>query len=253
MRRFALHAGVALGLLGLLTACSGSRKREDPMLRLSAEESLVEGRRLFEAKKYGQAHPYFTHAFEVEPNSASGREALLLAADSLFLDGNRSNYVQAESRYRDFQNRFPTSERASYVQLQIGRSLVERMERADRDQKVTRQAQEALEELLRTYPATPEAEQAQPYLNQVRDRLAEHEYLVGNFYLRFGLPGSAILRFETVLRQHPEYSKMDQLLYELARAQVDAKKADDAGRTIARLREEFPQSEWARKAEKLKG
>lgn len=253
MRRYALHAGALLGLFALLAGCSG-RKKEDPLLRLSAEESLVEGRRLFEQQKYGQAQPYFTHAFEVEPNSASGREALLLAADSLFLDGGDTNFIQAEARYRDFQNRFPTSDRAPYVQLQIGRSLVERMERPDRDQKVTRQAREALEELLRNYPTSPEAEQVQEYLSQVRDHLAEHEHLVGAFYARFGLPMSAVARFETVLSQYPEYSKTDQLLYDLASAQRRAKQDADVDKTLARLREQYPQSDWTRKAEKgIKG
>ena len=252
MRRLALHAGILLGLLGLFAGCS-ARKKDDPLLRLSAEESLIEGRRLFEQQKYGQAQPYFTHAFEVEPNSSSGREALLLAADSLFLDGGETNFIQAEARYRDFQNRFPTSDRAAYVQLQIGRSLVERMERPDRDQKVTRQAREALEELLRNYPTSPEAEQVQAHLAQVRDHLAEHEHIVGSFYARFGLPMSAVARFETVVSQHPEYSRMDELLYELNAAQRQAKQTEDAEKTLARLREQYPDSEWTRKAAKGKG
>lgn len=252
MRRFALCAGLLLGTLGLFAGCS-AHKKEDPLLRLSAEESLVEGRRLYELKKYGQARPYFTHAFEVEPNSASGREALLLAADSLFLDGGEANFLQAEARYRDFQNRFPTSDRAAYVQLQIARSLVERMERPDRDQKVTRQAREAIEELLRTYPSSPEAEKAQPDLARVLDHLAEHEHSVGSFYLRFGLALSAVPRFETVLRQYPDYTRMDQLLFELSTAQRKIKKTAEADQTLARLREEFPQSPWTRKAEKQKG
>ncbi len=54
MRRFALCAGLLLGTLGLFAGCS-AHKKEDPLLRLSAEESLVEGRRLYELKKYGQA------------------------------------------------------------------------------------------------------------------------------------------------------------------------------------------------------
>ena len=170
-----------------------------------------------------------------------------------FLDGGEANFLQAEARYRDFQNRFPTSDRAAYVQLQIARSLVERMERPDRDQKVTRQAREAIEELLRTYPSSPEAERAQPDLARVLDHLAEHEHSVGSFYLRFGLALSAVPRFETVLRQYPDYSRMDQLLFELSTAQRKIKKVAEADQTLARLREEFPQSPWTRKAEKQKG
>jgi len=231
--------------LGLAAGCH-SAKKADPILRLSAEESFKEGKRLFGVKKYGQARPYFTHAYEVEPNSATGRESLLLASDSLFLEGSDANLLQAEARYRDFQNRFPTSDRAAYVQLQIGRSLAGRMARPDRDQKVTVQAREAFEELLQSYPTSAEAAQALPYLKKVKDSLAGHDFVVGQFYLRFGLPGSAIKRFETVLGQYPEFSRTDETLYQLVLACERVKKKEDADRYWRRLREEFPGSQWTK-------
>src|SRR6185295_6685971 len=147
----ALLAGVAT------TACRSGRgraERQDPLLQLSAAESLAEGQRLMGVEKYSQARKYLTHAFEVEPNSTSGREALLLVADSLYKQGGTQNLVQAEAKYRDFLNRFPTSERAPYVQLQIGNALAARVERPDRDQSVTRQAVAAFEDLLRLYPTS---------------------------------------------------------------------------------------------------
>lgn len=245
-RRFA----VLVATSALLAAGCGSRGKEDPLLRLSAAESLAEGKQLLERKRYSAARPYLAHAFEIEPNSAAGREALLLVADSLFLEGGESNLIQAEAKYRDFQNRFPTSDRSAYVQLQIARSLTARMERADRDQKVTRQAREALEELLRIYPDNPEAEQARAELRTVRDRLAEHELHVGTFYLRFGLPGAAVKRFETVLAEYPDFGANDELLFHLAAAYRRVDRAEEAEETLARLRESHPESEWTRRAVK---
>lgn len=250
-RALLILALLALSALSALSVgCAGRGRREDPILRLSSAEALAEGKRLFELGKYGAARPYFTHAFEVEPNSPGGREALLLAADALYLQGSDENYLQAESRYRDFQNRFPTSDRSAYVQLQIARSLTARMERADRDQKVTRQAREALEELLRIYPDNPEAEQARAELRTVRDRLAEHELHVGTFYLRFGLPGAAVKRFETVLAEYPDFGANDELLFHLAAAYRRVDRAEEAEETLARLRESHPESEWTRRAAK---
>ena len=161
---------------------------DDPILRLSAEESLATGKELLAREKYARARPYFTHAFEVEPNSAVGREALLLAADTYYLEGGSANFVQAEAKYRDFLNRFPTSEQAAYVQFQIANSLAKRMEKPDRDQTVTRKALEAYQELVRLYPTSEYAAQAQEQIEVVRANLAEHEFVVGRFYLRYGLP-----------------------------------------------------------------
>ena len=250
LRSLAL-AGIVLG--ALLAAGCRSGPRADPILQMSAAEALAEGQRLFAAKKYGQAHPFFMHAFEVEPNSPSGREALLLAADSLFMAGGDANFLQAEARYRDFQNRFPTSDRAPYVQLQIGRSLAERMERPDRDQKVTRQAREAFEDLLRLYPASVEADPALAELRKVKDRLAAHEAGVGEFYLRFGLPFASVARFEALLAAYPEYSATDEVLFHLAAAYDRMQKSEEAERTRRRLREEFPASPWTGRAAKAAG
>ena len=83
---------------------------------------LAEGKRLMGEEKFQQARDYLTHAFEVEPNSAGGREALLMVADAYFMEDREDGYIRAEGKYRDFQTRFPTSQKAAYVQFQIADS-----------------------------------------------------------------------------------------------------------------------------------
>ncbi len=238
----------ALALSGGL-ACRSSIEN-DPILKLSAEESLVEGKRLLEAKKYARARPYLTHAFEVEPNSAAGRESLLLVADTLFLEGGETNLIQAEAKYRDFQNRFPTSDRAPYVQFQIAGSLARRVERADRDQSATLKAVTAYEDLLRLYPTSDYGDEARAGLESVRGHLAEHEFVVARFYLRFGLPAATAKRLEGLLDRFPAYPERDKALFHLALAYRELDRDDDAQATFARLKSEFPGSRWVSKIPK---
>lgn len=226
-----------------LAACRGAR-REDPLLKLSAAEALVQGKDLMEKKKYGQAVRYLQHAFEVEPNSAAGREGLLLAGDALFLDGGSQNLIQSEAKYRDFQKRFPTSDKAAYVQFQIGKTLAARMERPDRDQSTSEKALEAFRDLVRLYPTSQYAAEAEREIATVQDNLAEHEYVVGRFYLRYGLPGAAVARLQGLLDKYPAYSQKDKVLYFLGRAHQDMQKPDEARAAFDRLRSEFPDSEY---------
>lgn len=235
-----------LAAVAVLGGACGSSPKDDPILRLSAEESLAAGRELYDAGKHAQARPYFQHAFEVEPNSAVGRESLLLVADALFQEGGRTQLVQAEAKYRDFLNRFPTSPRAAYVQLQIARTLLRRIERPDRDQQTTVEAQAAFEELLRLYPASDAAEEAEAGLEQVRSNLAEHEFVVGKFYLRYGLPIAAVRRLEGLLEGYPEYEERDKALLHLALAYRTLGRKDEAQATVSRLKEEHPDSRWIR-------
>jgi outer membrane protein assembly factor BamD len=247
-----LLAARTLAVLALLAVPLGCRSaaKDDPILRLSAAESLAEGKKLLEREKYATARPYFSHAFEVEPNSAAGREALLLVADTLFLEGADTDLIQAEAKYRDFQNRFPTSERGDYVQYQIARSLARRIERADRDQASSVKALQAFEDLLRLYPTSPHAEAARSEIATVRNQLAEHEFVVGRFYLRYGLPGAAIARITTLLERYPDYGERDKALWALGMSYTAAKKADDAQATFTKLRDEFPHSPWLEKVPK---
>ena len=101
-----------------------ARQREDPLLQLSAAESLAEGQRLMgdrEVRAGAQVpHPRLRGGAQLRPPAArrccwSPTRSTSRAA--------RQNLVQAEAKYRDFLNRFPTSDRAAYVQLQIGNSL----------------------------------------------------------------------------------------------------------------------------------
>ena len=235
---------VLLAVLALTAASCRSSTREDPILRLAAEESLVQGKELLAKQKYARARPYFTHAFEVEPNSAIGREGLLLAADTFYLEGGAANYVQAEAKYRDFLNRFPTSQQAAYVQFQIANSLAKRMEKPDRDQSVTRKAMEAYEELIRLYPTSEYAAQAQAQIEVVRANLAEHEFVVGRFYLRYGAPRAAIERFEFLLANFPHSPQKDKVIYHLGLASGRSQNPEEAQKAFQRLKQEFPDSPY---------
>jgi outer membrane protein assembly factor BamD len=234
---------LAVCLLTPLAACKSGPKT-DPILRLSAQEALERGKELMGDEKYFRAREFLTHAYEVEPNSVAGREGLILAADSLYLEGGRSNLVQAEARYRDFINRFPTSDRAPYAQFQIANSLAQRMGRPDRDLSATEEALTAYQDLIRLYPTSEYAAQAREKTRLVKENLAEHEFMIGDFYLRYRLPPAAASRFEYLLDNYPAYSEKDKVLYKLGVAYLESRQPDKARETFERLEREYPQSEY---------
>ncbi|HVS12509.1 MAG TPA: outer membrane protein assembly factor BamD [Thermoanaerobaculia bacterium] len=240
------HRGIALPTLlalAVLALACGSGRRDDPILRLSATESLEQGKVLLEAEKYREARKYLIHAFEVEPNSSAGREGLLLAADALFLQGGMDTFVEAETRYRDFINRFPTSPRADYAQYRLAMSLARRMEKPNRDQQTTRKALDEFARLMRSYPTSEWVDDAQLEMETVKANLVEHELVVANFYLRYGNLGGAIERAKYVLENYPEYSEHDRALYIVCHAYSRAGQVENAGEWCGRLREEHPESE----------
>lgn len=254
-----LAAGSAVTLVG----CS---KSKDPMLLLSAQEALDIGKQLLEDKKYFRATKHLTHAFEVEPNSRSGREALLLSADALYLQGGTDNLIKCEAKYRDFLNRFPTSDQSDYAQYKVAQCLAARGERPDRDQKITRDALAAFEELLRLYPTSEHLADARQQIHELTDRLAEHELVVAEFYNNYGKLGicdAAISRLEGLKTGYPEFKRMDAALYHLGVAYSRCFKGVEGAAAFEDLKRRYPESEfiarseaftkdWVKEAEKIR-
>lgn len=237
-------------LVASLCAGCGDGIIDDPILRLSSEEAFAEGKVLLEAKKYELAREHFSHAFQTAPNSEVGREALLLQADSYFLAGGETNFIRAEAKYRDFNNRYPTSDRGAYVQYRIARSLEDRRRKPDRDQSETIKAIGAYEELLALYATSEYAAEAETGISRLQVSLAEHEYLVARYQRRRGLLPAAANRLASLVEDYPEYSELDKALCALALAYHGMRRNDSADETIARLRQEYPDSEHCQKMPK---
>lgn len=233
-------------------ACKGGGVKEDPILRLSAEEALTQGKDLVEKKKFNQAAQYFDHAFEVAPNSATGREALLLAAEAYFLNGGTENFIKAEAKYRDYLNRFPTSERSDYVQLQIANCLAEQMGKPDRDQSPTIKALTAFESVQQLYPTSSHATEVEAKIVEIRQSLAEHEYRVGRYNYRRRLYTAAVWRLEGIVEDFPDYQEMDKALYMLGMSNYKGKRPEPAAEIFEQLRTEYPESRYIKKIPKEK-
>ena len=255
MKRPTARVLLAGAAVAAAVACGGVK--DDPILRLSSAEALEIGKQLLEDEKFTQALQHLVHAFEVEPNSETGREGLLLAADALFLRGGYQSYVEAEQRYRDFLNRFPTSDRAAYAQFRLAAALAERIEKPDRDQQTARQALSEFENVRRLYPTSQYAGQAARQIVDVRNQLAEHEFVVGAFYYRSGAPSAAGNRFRDMLEAYPEYPEPDKVLAHMCLSYVRVLRQIRSRRGLDRydylrdacdrLRGEYPESKWLKK------
>jgi outer membrane protein assembly factor BamD len=249
---------VALTLAAVNFGCSGFGG-DKSVLELSSAEALEQGKALLAEEEYRQARSYLIHAFEIEPNSVNGREGLLLAADSMFLAGGYGNYVKAQARYRDFLNRFPTSDKAAYAQLQLGLSIARRMERPDRDMSISAEALGAFEDVQRFYPTSEYAELAAAEAVQVRYHLARHELIVARFYMRYqryGTAFAAIDRMEKILEDFPTFPETDAVLFYLCRAYSTSdteELQEKARKTCFRLKTQYPESKYIKKLPKNLG
>ena len=146
-----------IATLLILAACNRTprvyRAVVDPeLLQLSKEQLFQKGEEQFERRKWQRARTYYSHLYESFPNDPLGRRSLLRIADTYYEQGDPVNLVEAQYKYRDFINRYPTSEHADYAMLRIAMCSFKQMERPDRDQAKTKEAVEKFDDMLRAHP-----------------------------------------------------------------------------------------------------
>jgi hypothetical protein len=87
---------------------------------------------------------------------------------------------------------------------------VERMREADRDQVQTLEAERALQEFLRVYPASPSVEQAREALSRVQGQRAHHDLLVAQHYYKLGIARAAVPRLRSVVERYPRSTVIEE-------------------------------------------
>ena len=248
-----LIAAVSVSLLLLLPgACATATKKPDKITRelltSSKEDLFAKGKALLEKKKFEQGRKYLNFVFETYPNEKEGRQALLLVADSYFRQGGATPYTEARFRYRDYLNRYPGAPQRDYARYQFAVCYDKEHEKPDRDQTSTREAMEQYRVLLQEFPDSTYVTIARERIRRLTDALADHEFLVGYFYIRKGATAAALARFISVEERYPEYASRDRLFFYEGEALKKLGRGEEATRYYTKVIEEFPSSQYAKMA-----
>lgn len=210
------------------------------------------GEKALKRHDYEAARQHFRRIIEGFPQSEYGPAARLAVGDAYFQEGGTANYILAVGAYREFLTLYPSHARSDYAQLQVAESYFKQKNGPDRDQTPTVNALEEYQRLLDIFPASPLAEQARARIAECRYSLARAEYLAGYFYQRTRRAyRSAIIRYEALLKDYPEYARKDEVLFRLAECLTLSGRGAEALPHLSRLLEEHPQSEYASDARKL--
>ncbi len=236
------------------SATKSMRTSFDPALAKMPKEKVFQlGEDQFAKKKYQKARQYYSHVYETFPNDPLGRRALLRVADAYYEQGDATNLVEAQYKYRDFINRYPGSDRADYAMVQIAMCSYKQMERPDRDQQKTREALEKFGDAVKSYPKSPLRPEMDKRLQDVLDRLARHDHIIAQYYIKRRSYNAAVQRLNGIVETYPNYSSRDGVFFDLATALSGLGRTAEARLYYERVLSEFPQSTYAGKAKQKLG
>lgn len=123
----------------------------------------------------------------------------------LYLQGKKL-YQEARDEFEKAVNDYPDSEWAKAAKYQIASSDARRSRGAQYDQAITKTAVDEFERFVERYPDAELSAKAQDEIDQLREKDAENNFLVAQFYEKQKKYRSAHVYYETIVRDFNDTS-----------------------------------------------
>jgi len=237
--------------LGAAFACAPYGRSLVPPGTTEPDKFLFDrGTAALNEKRWLTAREFLKQVVETYTQSPYRPDAKLGIGDTYMGEGTTEALVLAINEFREFLSFYPTNRRADYAQYKLALAHFRQMRAPQRDQTETRDAVREFEAFVDRYPTSSLMPEAKAKLRESRDRLSEADYLVGFFYFRQRWYPGAVDRFQTLLKNDPEYSARDAVYYYLAETLVKSKREAAALPYYEKLVQEFERSQYLPEAQK---
>ena len=241
----ALLAATALPL----SACARGRAKGDtPYVARDVGTLYSAAKRKLDQRDYKTAAALFDEVERQHPYSIWARRAQLMSAFSYYLSRDYTNSIQSAQRFLSVH---PGNRDAAYAYYLVALGYYEQIQDVTRDQKITRQALDALGELQRRYPNTRYAADARLKVDLVNDHLAGKEMEVGRFYESRAQWLAASMRFRAVVDQYQTTTHAPEALMRLTESYLALGVPGEAQKAAAVLGRNYPGTQWYDRAYKL--
>ncbi len=242
---------LAAAALAPLASCAGpsAQTRADTRYVASDVNTLYNlGKDRLDRNQYSIAAAVFSEVERQHPYSPWARRAQLMGAFSHYL---ARDYPEAIATAQRFLSIHPGNRDAPYAYYLIAMCYYEQISDVTRDQSVTRQAQAALNEVVRRYPDSDYAADARLKLDLVNDHLAGKEMEIGRFYQRRRQWLAATIRFRNVVDNYETTTHVPEALMRLTEGYLALGIPEEAQRAAAVLGNNYPSTRWYEHAYEL--
>ncbi len=234
------HGGwvISLALVVLLAACTA---KEEIYIEQPVEDLYNQAMNLMLSGQYRQAATAFDEVERQHPYAVWATKAQLMAAYSNY---QANQYDEAVLAARRFIELHPGNRDVDYAYYIVAISYYEQISDVGRDQAMTRRAFDALEAVVRRFPDTTYARDAELKIDLTRDHLAGKEMEIGRYYQKRGEHIAAINRFRVVIERFQTTSHAAESLHRLTESYLALGVIDEAQATAAVLGHNYPASDW---------
>src|SRR5881296_2531360 len=231
------------GLLFAAGGCAFWKPAPTPIL--PPEELYQIGETELGNRRYDEARQNFRKIVERHPNSSYAPKARFYVGEAYYRE---AEFDKAVKEFESFLAFFPRHEIADLVQYRLAMSYYDQMKPVEQDQALTQKALDQFKKLVKEYPQSRYATDGLAKIDKCRERIAQKEVWVANYYFTLGNPSAARQRLELVLKDYPRTAVIPETLFLLAEVNFYEGKNPEAVDLLRQLSSEYGYTEWGRRA-----
>ena len=232
---------MALAAVALVAGCSVFKKDKEVVVEPTAQELYEQADAQMEKGKAAKAAEMYDEVERLYPFSQLAKRALVMSAYASYVHRDDGKARASARRYLDL---YPADEDAAYAQHIIAMTYYDNIVDVGRDQAMTRNALQAMQEVVNRYPGTDYARDAQLKIDLTLNHLAGKEMSVGRYYLKRGHYVAAINRFRVVVDKYSTTSQTPEALHRIVEANLAMGLEREALAAASVLGHNYPGSDW---------
>jgi outer membrane protein assembly factor BamD len=232
------------GIVGgaLVFAVAGCASTEAPSyVERPVEELYNSAMDQLLAANYVEAARLFDEVERQHPYSVWASKAQLMAAYAQYQSNKYDEAINALDRFIQLH---PGSRDVAYAYYLRAISYYEQISDVGRDQKMTQLALDGLNEVVRRFPESGYARDAQLKIDLARDHLAGKNMDIGRYYQGQGEYLAAINRFRLVIQDYQTTTHVPEALHRLVESYLALGLNQEAQATAAVLGYNYPGNAW---------
>lgn len=208
MRKFTTLASLALAGL-ILAGCSSDKSKE--FEGIPAQELYNKGQTYLENGDYNNAIRYLD-AVDIRANRGALGEQILLS--SIYAQYKLGEYYKALDAAERFARAYPHSASMDYAfylaalsNARLGDNFIQDFFRVNRSSRAVESIQNAygnFQTIVQNFPHSQYVQDSLNWMSYLKNRLAEHELSIAEFYMKRDAYVAVVNRIEGMLRNHPE-------------------------------------------------
>ena len=230
-------------ILIILYSCSPQVNTEN----FGPDEYFEYAKKLFDKGKYLKAQTEFTIIVLKYSGDPVVDDAQYYLAESHF---KQREFIIAISEYQKLINDYPESPYVPLSQFKRALSYQKMSARAELDQVYTKKAIKEFQNFIEEYPTHELKENAEKYINELREKLARKKMMSATTYRKIGIYDAAIIYYDIILEDYYDTSPAVNALFWKGICYYDLKKYIEARVTFSTFIEKYPNHRYSRKAKK---